>query len=55
MQKGQALMGTATFSYNIQTSPARILDATSTEINQFAPFKDLSGGAQTETKYVIYK
>lgn len=55
MQKGQALMGTATVSYNIQTSPARILEATSTEINQFAPFKDLSGGAETETKYVVYK
>lgn len=55
MQKGQAMMGTATFSYNIQASPARILEATSTEINQFAPFRDLSGGTQMETKYVVYK
>lgn len=55
MQKGQALMGTASISYNIQTSPARILEATSTEVNQFAPFKDLGGGTQTKTKYVVYK
>lgn len=54
MQKGQALMGTASFSYNIQ-APARILEATSTEIIQFTPFKDLSGGTQMESKYVVYK
>lgn len=55
MQKGQALMGTATASYNILKSSALILEATSTEINQFAPFKDLSGGTETEAKYVVYK
>lgn len=55
MQKGQALMGTVDVSYKIQKSPARILEATSAELNQFAPFKDLSGGTKTEAKYVVYK
>jgi hypothetical protein len=53
-QRGEALMGAATYKYHMKPADngALILEATVTELHQFTPFNEMSGAAQMEAKYV---
>ncbi|XP_038855683.1 vitellogenin isoform X2 [Salvelinus namaycush] len=54
-QRGEALMGAATYNYVMKpaASGALILEATVTELHQFTPFNEMSGAAQMEAKQML--